>query len=293
MSFESIDNYKDYTYIMYILCDKTSSFYGKIKNAINVPIVICSTTLSILHTTEVNDNTDTLYIINYVSIACNLFIAISLSILNLFKITEKEFSFKMHAANFLKLHNKINTEIAKKNTFMIEIDIMQMINEYNLLCEFISFHIPSRIKLDIQKNYPNYKYPVLLSNNKYSKKKSTLLSYYYNIWQHPQQSPDSLELDDASSAFRTSRPGGPCGPCGPCAYINEIFEINMDRLSPINSSGYSTPFSNNSPIRAICTPLKPFQQSSFQHSFIHCIEKDDITPQNSRVVFNTVKHNLG
>jgi hypothetical protein len=166
---EEIDAYKDYTFIMYTLCDKTASFYSKIKNVINIPIVICSTGLSILNTTSFDQDTDRFIFISYLGIVLNLLIAMSVATLNVFKITEKEFSFKSHSMNFLKLHNKINAEIAKCKTIMIDIDILSIINEYNLLCEYITFHIPSRIRRDIQKHYPYHKMPILLTNTKKEK----------------------------------------------------------------------------------------------------------------------------
>jgi hypothetical protein len=163
---------------MYILCDKTASFYSKIKNVINIPIVICSTGLSILNTINFSDNVDKMLIISYISTAFNLLIALSIAILNLYKIPEKEYSFKSHSMNFLKLNNKINAEITKCRTIMQEIDIISIINEYNLLCEYITFHIPSHIRKDIQKNYAKYKLPLLLTNNKKDSYNHKILSKY-------------------------------------------------------------------------------------------------------------------
>lgn len=163
---ESVELYKDYTYIMYILCYQTSSFYAKIKNIINIPIVICSTCLSIINTPEFNNDIDKMMIVKNISTCFNLLIALSIAVLNLYKITEKEFSFKSHAINFLKLHNKINAEIAKSNTLMLDIDIMNVIDEYNLLCEYITFHIPSHIRKKTIKNYPSFKMPTMIITNK-------------------------------------------------------------------------------------------------------------------------------
>lgn len=211
----SVDCYKDYTFIMYILCDKTASFYSKIKNVINIPIVICSTGLSILNTVNFSDNVDKMLIISYISTAFNLLIALSIAILNLYKIPEKEYSFKSHSMNFLKLNNKINAEITKCRTIMQEIDIVSIINEYNLLCEYITFHIPSHIRKDIQKNYAKYKLPLLLTNNKKDSYNHKILSKYvkYIIQnsQHNVDIPDdkississdcmSIEMDSSASA---------------------------------------------------------------------------------------------
>jgi hypothetical protein len=120
--------------------------------------------LSIINTPEFNNDMEKMMIIKYVSTAFNLFIALSVAILNLYKITEKEFSFKSHASNFLKLHNKINSEIAKSRTLSVDIEILSVIDEYNLLCEYISFNIPVHIKKRIIKNHKISKMPTILAD---------------------------------------------------------------------------------------------------------------------------------
>jgi hypothetical protein len=169
MSTEDLDVYKDYTYIMYIICDKTASFYSKIKNVINIPIVICSTCLSIVNTTELDQDLQKILMVRYVSIGFNLLIALSIAILNLYKITEKEYAFKSQAMCFLKLYNKLDAESTKSKTLMTEIDILSIVNEYNLLCEYITFHIPSHIRRQIEKKYAGCKFPFLLINTKQRK----------------------------------------------------------------------------------------------------------------------------
>jgi hypothetical protein len=178
---ESIDKYKDYTYIMYIVCDKTASFYSKIKNCINIPIIIISTVLSITNTTEFNKMDDLYYseIIRYITIIFNVTIAVLIGILTHFKIIEKEYSFKTHSLNFLKLYNKINAETTKCKTIMIDVDILNIINEYNLLCEYIIFHIPDRVRKQIQKNYSSYKMPLLVTATKKEQKKDKPSSKYF------------------------------------------------------------------------------------------------------------------
>ncbi len=236
-SIETIEIYKDYTYIMYILCDKTASFYSKIKNIINIPIVICSTALSILNTTNFDDN-----IIKNVSMSFNLLIALSVAMLSLFKITEKEFSFKTHSSNFLKLHNKINIELAKSKTILSEIEVLPIINEYNLLCEYIIFHIPSRIRKDIKENYNNYKLPTLVTNNnKISIKKKSTLAYYYNILLRKTKEPKSPANTSSTTSENFT-----------IHQVPSLTDIHIV-ASPIQS--VISEYSNSSPIAIIRGPL--------------------------------------
>lgn len=175
METESIETYRDYTYIMYIICDKTASYYSKIKNTINIPIVLCSTGLSMMNT-YTSDNTTTNINIKNIGIGLNLLIALSIAILNMYKITEKEFFFTTYSTSFFKIYNKINIELAKKKSVLANVDIIHIITEYNLLCENIHFHIPSRIREKIKKNYKTYKLPFLVSNTQ--KNKNTIWKYF-------------------------------------------------------------------------------------------------------------------
>lgn len=175
-----IETYNDFSYIMYIICEMTASYYSRIKNIVNIPIIICSTGLSILNTTELSDSSfDKIVIIRNCGIAFNLLIALSIAILNAYKITEKEFSFKTQSVNFLKIHNKINVDLAKCKNTMSPVDILDIVKEYNLLCESLCFHIPSHIQRYVKHNYRNYKQPFMLSRPK-KERRSSIISYYIN-----------------------------------------------------------------------------------------------------------------
>lgn len=163
MSICILKDYFDYSYIMYVLCDKASIHYARIKNIVNIPIIICSTSMSILNTTEFSKETiiDNTIIIRFCTIVFSFMTAVSIAILNVYKITEKEFSFKSLSVNFLKIHNKIDMEIKKhKNTNKnVENVVIDLIKEYNSFCESMPFHIPSSIQKKVSLHYINYKFP--------------------------------------------------------------------------------------------------------------------------------------
>jgi hypothetical protein len=160
---------------MYIVCDETSSYYSKIKNTINIPIVFCSAGLSIVNTYDTKDS-HTNSSIRHLGVVLNILIALSLSILNIYKITEKEFFFSSQSVKFLKIYNKINIEIMKTKTESTKTSIMNIITEYNILCEHIHFHIPSHIRKSIVKNYKNFNLPFLLLNTIKKNKKWKLFT---------------------------------------------------------------------------------------------------------------------
>lgn len=178
---KSIETYKDYSFVMYVMCYNSSLFYSTIKNVINIPIIICTTALSILSSSDFKsiNNTEKQDIIRYFSIGFNLLIALSIAILNVYKITEKEFFFNSHASSFMKINNNIELDLAKNKTTLVKIDILKIINDYNFLCENMAFHIPPYIRRSTFKKYHHFNLPLLLLEN--SRDASILRTYYKKI----------------------------------------------------------------------------------------------------------------
>lgn len=175
---KSIETYKDYSYVMYVMCYKSSLFYSTIKNVINIPIIICTTALSILSSSDFKsiNNIEKQDIIRSFSIGFNLLIALSIAILNVYKIAEKEFFFNSHASSFMKINNNIEVDLAKNKTTLTKIDILKIINDYNFLCESMTFHIPPYIRRSTFKKYHNFNLPLLLLENK---REASILTTYY------------------------------------------------------------------------------------------------------------------
>jgi hypothetical protein len=285
---ESIDKYKDYTYIMYIVCDKTASFYSKIKNCINIPIIIISTVLSITNTTEFNKMDDLYYseIIRYITIIFNVTIAVLIGILTHFKIIEKEYSFKTHSLNFLKLYNKINAETTKCKTIMIDVDILNIINEYNLLCEYIIFHIPDRVRKQIQKNYSSYKMPLLvIATKKEQKKDKPSMKYFINMMMDKKlviKSDQFVESSDKpSSDNKVSNSDSDTSAIDLQNIIvdkpyvqNPIYVIPGSQMSTI----YSSPSFSGSPFSIIAD-----NDTKLQYSPIRTRVKCKVLPQSDRI----------
>lgn len=175
---KSIETYKDYSYVMYVMCYNSSSFYCTIKNVINIPIIICTTAMSILSSSDFEsiNNTEKQDIIRIFSIGFNLLIALLIAILNVYKIAEKEFFFNSQASGFMKISNNIEVDLAKNKTTLTKIDILKIIYDYNSLCENMSFHIPQYIRRSAFKKYHNLNLPLLLLENK---REASILTTYY------------------------------------------------------------------------------------------------------------------
>jgi len=228
------------------MCDKTASYYSKIKNTINIPIVCCSAGLSMMNTYSVNDEASKS--IRNIGVVLNLLIAISIGILNMYKITEKEFFFSSQAVKFLKTYNKVNIEIAKSKTKFEKIDIISIITEYNILCEHIQFHIPSHIRKRILNTYKKYKMPFLLTNTKKEKKK--FWSYFTNSPKDECNKSSQSDSNGSNSFYISdSNMGTP-----PARKLREAI-IKIAKMSPIQSS-------RQSPINATKTQIIRPRESS-------------------------------
>lgn len=252
---------------MYILCDKTSIYYSRLKNIINIPIIICSTSMSILNTTEFSKEVgiDNVLVIRLCTIIFNLMTALSIAVLNVYKITEKEFSFKSLSISFLKVHNKINMEIAKHKSTKknIENEIINLIKEYNTLCESVIFHIPEHIQNNVKKNYESYHLPFMPHNNKMKLNQILLVnasgdSIDVNI-ENSKNSPDSFSSNmnagttSVDSSSSNSLPSPKLKKYGSFNIKNKIIAKRR------RSSTYK-----NSPLRALTklVPLKTTKKQS-------------------------------
>lgn len=251
---ESIETYRDYTYIMYIMCDKTASYYSKIKNTINIPIVCCSAGLSMMNTYSGNEQASTS--IRNIGVVLNLLIAVSIGILNMYKITEKEFFFSSQAVKFLKTYNKVNIEIAKSKTKFEKIDLISIITEYNILCEHIQFHIPSHIRKRILNTYKKYKMPFLLTNTKKEKKK--FWNYFTNS---PKKDEDNKSTQSDSNGSYSLYISDSNVSTPPARKMREN-TMKCSDMSPIQSSRGQSPTNSLKPFRSYSSPinsLKPLR----------------------------------
>lgn len=268
---ESIETYRDYTYIMYIMCDKTASYYSKIKNTINIPIVCCSAGLSMMNTYSGNEQASTS--IRNIGVVLNLLIAISIGILNMYKITEKEFFFSSQAVKFLKTYNKVNIEIAKSKIKFEKIDLISIITEYNILCEHIQFHIPSHIRKKILNTYKKYKMPFLLTNTK--KEKKTFWKYFTI----------SLKKDDDNKSTQSDSNGSHS------IYISDSNVSTPPARKPRENTFKISKMSPIESLRAPSSSINSIKQLRTQYILPHSKNMSDDTDDSHRISIDIYEEN--
>lgn len=153
-STRQLHEYKDKIYIYNILTSKASDFYGTLKSFVNIPIIISSSAMSIINSSfEPND-------MKIPNIILNCTVALMVSMISNFKITEKASNFRNISLKFLKLLHNVDDKLSETNPD-IE-DVRDITRQYDELLEQIE-QIPDFIKRRVYKMYVGKKYlPIIL-----------------------------------------------------------------------------------------------------------------------------------
>ena len=145
---ETLFQYRDKAYICSILCQQSSDWYNMLKTITNVPLIISSTSLSILNSLNINN-----YDMKIPNIIINATFALTLSLINNFKISEKQSNFRTHNIKYIKLTHYIEDKITNELHNCTKDDIRKIINDYDTLTENLEFPYPGFIKQRVKTRY--------------------------------------------------------------------------------------------------------------------------------------------
>ena len=98
-----LNDYKDRSYIMNLLCSKSNEFFSFLSSIVKFPIIISSSIMSLLNSANDID----VSVMRYVNMSLNVSTALLLSLLSHFKIEAKMNNFKVMATKFNKLNHTI------------------------------------------------------------------------------------------------------------------------------------------------------------------------------------------
>jgi hypothetical protein len=186
---ELMFKYRDKSYICAILCQESNEWYGFLKTITNIPLIIISTGLTVLNSIDVGDDK-----MKLVNIVFNATFALTLALINNFKISEKQANFKSLNLKYTKLTHYIEDKITNDIDLCTKDDIRQIINDYDILEENLDFAYPRFIKRRVKNRYygkktlPNILNCELIFNNinntpniKYLNIDNTPIIKYLNI----------------------------------------------------------------------------------------------------------------
>ena len=144
-----VKEYYDKSFISCLLCELSFNYYSWLYQLILFPTILSSSILTILNTSEMNEN-----IMKIINITINGINTVLLAINSTFKFNDRFNHFKTMRIKFNALNHKIESLMNKNkidNTNTINID--DIINEFDLLYNDIQFQFPSHIKSKVINKY--------------------------------------------------------------------------------------------------------------------------------------------
>ena len=143
-----LESYRDRAFITSLVCGECSDFYSMIRSVINIPLIIGSSVLTILNSSEINK--DDLKISN---IIINASTAIMLSMTSNFKLTERIANFKAVQIKMNRLNHAIESAINNSTEKVNDEIINKYINDFDTIYENIEYPFVHYIKKRIIKKY--------------------------------------------------------------------------------------------------------------------------------------------
>ena len=141
-------DYQDRAFVNSILCENSSSYYSFLKNLFNVPLILCSSIISIVNSSDIT--TDNL---KYINIIVNATTAFILSMVGNLKFQERSSNFKSQGIKFNKLVHQIEDNLYNDADGITTETIRNYISSYDNINENIEYGFPYHIKEKIKKLY--------------------------------------------------------------------------------------------------------------------------------------------
>lgn len=142
-----LKEYRDKTYIYQLLTTKTNEYYSNIKQVINIPLIISSSIMTICNSGSFAP--EDMKIPNIVINACT---ALLISLINNYKIIEKQQTFRNLSIKYMTLLHDIEDKIAN-DTNLEPDEVRTIIKQYDDLITQTEYIIPTRIKNKVRHQY--------------------------------------------------------------------------------------------------------------------------------------------
>ena len=156
-----LKSYKDKSYVMGVLCEKSFEHFNFIKSICNIPLILISSVMAILNSSSFDGNE-----MKIPNIVINSLTAMIIGIINNFRINEKESNFKQLSCKFMKIYHTIEDKLHNHLETLSSSDISNQIKEYDNLIEQIDFTFPTSIQKTVKKLYNNKKQlPAILNGD--------------------------------------------------------------------------------------------------------------------------------
>lgn len=154
-----IEDFNDKTFLYAILLNKSHSYYGKLKTLYKIPIIITSSILSIVNSTNFDDEVA----VKYVNVSFNLLTAMILSLGSTLNLEEKYSNFLNCEKKMLKLSSLIEQKILEEEILETEF-VKNITSQYEGIVELIEYEIPLFIQRKVHNEYKGKKTLPLICN---------------------------------------------------------------------------------------------------------------------------------
>ena len=143
-----IFQYRDKSYVCSILCQQTTDWYNFLISIINIPLILMSTSLSIINSLNIDNNN-----MRMTNIIINASFALILALINNFNISEKKANFRSLHLKYVKLTHYIEDKITNEIDNCTKEDIRNIINDYDILGENLEYPYPGFIRKRVKKRF--------------------------------------------------------------------------------------------------------------------------------------------
>ena len=158
-----LKSYKDKSYVMGVLCQKSFEYFNFIKSICNIPLIIISSAMAILNSSAFDGNE-----MKIPNVVINSLTAMIVGIINNFRVNEKEGNFKQLSLKFMKISHTIEDKLNNHLDSLTSEDISNQIKEYDSMIEQIDFTFPASIQKTVKALYKNKKQlPAILNGDSY------------------------------------------------------------------------------------------------------------------------------
>ena len=142
-----LQDYRDKCYISDILCTMNCDYYKKMRQIINIPLILSSTVMSIMNSSTFPEND-----LKIANITLNAATSLLLSLIGNFRIVEKASSFRNSGLKFNKLCHLIEDKLMNEDEVTNE-TIRQIILDYDNIYESLEFSYSTRSKDKCKKRF--------------------------------------------------------------------------------------------------------------------------------------------
>lgn len=156
-----LKSYKDKSYVMGVLCEKSFEHFNFIKSICNIPLIVISSVMAILNSSAFDANQ-----MKIPNIVINSLTAMIVGMINNFRVNEKESNFKQLSFKFMKICHNIEDNLHNHLDTLTSDDVSNHIKQYDNLIEQIDFTFPNNIQNKVKNIFKGKKkLPAILNGD--------------------------------------------------------------------------------------------------------------------------------